>query len=445
MVPGLGSWGAVPEPPTVAGAADRGRDHRRGTAAISVPAVDEQGAPARSDAEVGPAQGPAGSAGGADRTGLPTLAGERLAYLDNLKTFMIAGIIAAHALMGYADFGSWTYQDVQEVTLSPVVETIFVVASVALGGLFLMALFFLVSGLMTQDSLARKGPKRFTADRLLRLGVPFALYSLVVWPVLEWALLEPFLHRGSYWAWFTDTDPVLDNGPMWFVGVLLVFSLALVAWRQLRPPRPAPEGPLRLRDLAVMALVVGIATFLVRLAFPGDSSQPLNSHLWAWPEYIALFGLGVAAARRGWLRPVPRSVSRPAGIAALVVIVLLAAMVLSTDPLGLTEEDWLGGWGLPALVAALLEGVIAIAAPIWVLAFAQRRLNGSGRLRKAMARGSYAAFMLQGPVLVGLELAMRPADLPGDVKALLVATLGIAVSFALAWPLVTRTPLSKVL
>ena len=79
------------------------------------------------------------------------------------------------------------------------------------------------------------------------------------------------------------------------------------------------------------------------------------------------------------------------------------------------------------------------------MSFAQRRLNGTGPLRRAMARGSYAAFMLQGPVIVGLELAMRPADLPGDVKALIVATVGIAVSFALAWPLVTRTPVGKVL
>ncbi len=51
------------------------------------------------------------------------IAGERLAYLDNLKTLLIAGIIAAHAIQGYAEFGSWTYQDVQEMTLSPVVET----------------------------------------------------------------------------------------------------------------------------------------------------------------------------------------------------------------------------------------------------------------------------------------------------------------------------------
>ena len=106
--------------------------------------------------------------------------GQRLAYLDNAKTLLIAGIIAAHSIMGYSEFGSWTYQDVREVGISPMAEIVFIIAVFALGGLFMMALFFLMSGLMAQDSLARKGPQRFVRDGLLRLGVPFAVYTLVL-------------------------------------------------------------------------------------------------------------------------------------------------------------------------------------------------------------------------------------------------------------------------
>ena len=167
--------------------------------------------------------------------------------------------------------------------------------------------------------------------------------------------------------------------------------------------------------------------------------------MWAWPEYIALFGIGVVAARRGWLRPVPSALARRCGIATLVSIVLIATSVLSSDPLGLSEDAWTGGWQVPALLAAMTEGVLAVCASIWVLAFAQRHLNGSGGLRRGMARSSYAAFMLQGPVIVALEVVLRPIDLSGDVKALVVATLAIVGSFALAWPLVTRTRLGRIL
>jgi hypothetical protein len=370
--------------------------------------------------------------------------GERLAYLDNVKTLLIAGIIAAHAIQGYSEFGSWTYQDIQEVTLSPVVETVFVIALVSLGALFLMALFFLISGLFTQDSLERKGPARFLSDRLLRLGVPFAVYTLVVWPLTEFAIFGPFFHR-SYWDSFTDTDPVLDNGPMWFVGVLLVYSLALVAWRRWFPPRAPSTEPLRWRTLALLSAAVGASTFVLRIAMPANSNQPLNLHVWGWPEYVALFALGVVAARRGWLRPVERGLARRCGFASLVATLAVAITIVTAEILGLDEEVFLGGWRLTAFLAAMAEGVIAVSAPIWALAFAQRHLNGSGRLRRAMARSSYLAFMLQGPVLVGLALALRPIDLTGDVKALLVATLGIVGSFALAWPLVTRTPLRRFL
>jgi hypothetical protein len=61
-----------------------------------------------------------------------------------------------------------------------------------------------------------------------------------------------------------------------------------------------------------------------------------------------------------------------------------------------------------------------------------------------MARCSYLAFMLQGPVLIALAVALRPIDRSGDVKALVVASLGIVGSFALASLLIARAPLGRV-
>jgi fucose 4-O-acetylase-like acetyltransferase len=366
----------------------------------------------------------------------------RLAYLDNLKTLMIGGIIASHALMGYATFGSWTYQDVQEVTLSDVSEKAYAVLFLVLGGLFLMALFFLISGELTEDSLERKGPSRFVSDRLLRLGLPFAVYTLLVWPLLEYAVLGPLLHRG-FWDSVTDTDPVLDNGPMWFVGVLLLFSVALVIWRKMFPPAAASGVP-RWHHLVVLGLGIGVSTFLVRLVLPMDSPQPLNLKVWGWPEYFAMFGLGVVAARRGWLRPVSRALARRCGIATIAATSAIVIVAVTTDLRGLDQDEYFGGWGLAALVWAMAEGALAVTGSVWVLAFAQRHLNGTGPWRRAWARSSYLAFMLQGPVLVGLALALRPIDLTGDIKALIVATLGIIGSFGFAWPLVARTSLGRI-
>lgn len=55
-----------------------------------------------------------------------------------------------------------------------------------------------------------------------------------------------------------------------------------------------------------------------------------------------------------------------------------------------------------------------------------------------LGRSAYGAFLLQGFVLIGLALALRPLGLPAELKAVLVAAGGVAGSFALAWLLVSR-------
>jgi hypothetical protein len=63
----------------------------------------------------------------------------------------------------------------------------------------------------------------------------------------------------------------------------------------------------------------------------------------------------------------------------------------------------------------------------------------------ASARAAYAAFMLQVPVLLSLEIAARPIPWPPLVKAVLGATLAVAASFGLGWQLVKRTRLGKII
>ena len=104
------------------------------------------------------------------------------------------------------------------------------------------------------------------------------------------------------------------------------------------------------------------------------------------------------------------------------------------------EQLW-GGWYWPALVFAAGESTLSVFGPVWLLGVAQRRLNRSCRwARPVISRSSYGAFMLQGPVLIALAIALRPLPLPAEVKALIVAAGGVAGSFALAWLLVSRVP-----
>ncbi len=375
-------------------------------------------------------------------------AGNRLAHLDNLKVLLVAGVIFGHGWAGYDELGSWAYTDAREVSIAPVTETIL---EVLLGpfALFAMGLFFLIAGLLTPASLARKTPRRFARDRILRLGAPLAVFTLVLWPPVGYLTDRAAGHpTGSLWSTFAHSAYSPDPAHLWFAEVLLVFSLGYAGWRRLRPtPAPRPgssHSGLTLPYLLGLAVAVAGASFLVRLRFPLDTSQYADLHLSQWPQYLALYGLGLAGGQRGWLDPVPDRLRRECGIAALTATLAIAGFAGAVATTGVPTEVFLGGWHWAALATAAAEGVLAVTVSVWLLALVQRHLNQRLGQDRA-ARSAYAAFLVQGHVLVGLALAVRPFGAPAEVKALVVSVLGVLASFGLGWILVTRTALRRIL
>ena len=180
-----------------------------------------------------------------------------------------------------------------------------------------------------------------------------------LWPLMTYGL---YVAAGSDWGlWdvYAD-DPLLDNGPLWFVEALLIYSLVYagwVAWRTRRghAPRQGTSGPLRPGHLVALAAGIAVGTFVVRQWFPFDSLQPTNAHVWQWPECVGLFGLGIVTARRGWLMPVPERIRRGFGWVALIGIVALLAAFASTEDPDHAVDIFGGGWRWQALVFAESE------------------------------------------------------------------------------------------
>jgi len=350
---------------------------------------------------------------------------DRVAYLDNLKVILVAGVVFGHGWAGYDQLGSWAYSDVREVSLAPVTET---ALEVALGpfGLFAMGFFLLISGMLTPQSLARKGSGRFIRDRVVRLGLPLVVFAYLAWPpvmwLLDWVAGRPYRFDPA------DPDPV----HLWFLEVLLLFSVAYALWPRL----PREPGELRLVHLLGLAAAVAVGTFLVRLRFPLDATQYLDLHLWQWPQYIALFGLGLVGRRPGWLDPVPDRLMRGCALAALFGTLGIAGCAGVVALARVPTAQFFGGPTAAAAVTAAAEGLLAVTVSVWLLGLAQRHLDrpwGSGWL----ARSAYPAFLVQGHVLVVLALLLRPVAVPAEVKGFVVSVLGVLGCFGLGRLLVT--------
>jgi hypothetical protein len=363
-----------------------------------------------------------------------------------MKTLMVATIIVGHGAVAYSGLESaWPYQDVQETSLGAVPDYALSL-TVALVAMFVMGLFFLISGLVTPPSIERHGPESFARHRLVRLGIPLLVWVLVLWPGAIWLAHLAAGEHLAFWDAVIDADPPLDAGPMWFVFVLLLFSLAYAGWvsgRDSDRRRPPVSG----RDLVRLSIAVSVATVLIRPLLPIASGQPGQSHVWQWPQFVAMFALGVVAARSGGLSPVPERIRRAGGRAAIIALGSVLLVIAAMGAAGIDGDvifDPGVHWGPLALAA--LEGPLAVGACVWLLGTAQQRLAGPlTPFEERASRSAYGAFLLQGLVLIGLMIALRPAGLPAEAKAPIVATLGVLLSFALSWVLVTRTRVGRIL
>ena len=142
----------------------------------------------------------------------------RRVYVDNLKVILIVAIIAGHGIVGYSELEFWPYSEMKEVELASVTQTVLYLVAGPFS-LLLIPMLFLLAGMLTPASLERKGPGRYARDRLVRLGVPFAFYVVLVQPLLMYPVHPPGQVPESYWTEFLRArEHALDTGPLWFVG-----------------------------------------------------------------------------------------------------------------------------------------------------------------------------------------------------------------------------------
>lgn len=188
----------------------------------------------------------------------------RHVYLDNLKVVLVVGVIVAHVTMAWTGVGTWVFEEphVREPMLS-----ILTLAAV-FGSLFGMALFFLIAGMFTPASLARKGFGPFALDRAVRLGVPMVFYILAFSPVVEYVDPDNAHWDKGFAAFTVHVWWPPAPGPTWFLGVLLLFSVVYAAIRTVSPTsaaaRTAPTGA----QLLIAGAIIAIASYALHLAVP---------------------------------------------------------------------------------------------------------------------------------------------------------------------------------
>lgn len=377
------------------------------------------------------------------KTELPTANGQarvanRLFFVDNIRVFLTILVLLFHLMIIYAGTGSWVYTEGREDMVTGALGTWFLAVNQA----YFMGLFLVISAYFVPGSYERKGAARFLKDRLVRLGIPLALYSWIIRPVLVY--FDPVRFPGArlpFWRFLTDQylkdEAVFGAGPLWFIEVLLIFSALYIVWRLIIQPRQVKSSAQTSfpgwGSIAIFALLLGIVTFLVRLVFPmGYNFEPLNLQFCFFAQYIALFVIGLMAYPRNWLQRLPDRTGHLGLWVAGIFALLFWPLMIGGGALDNGIDAYAGGWHWQAFALALWESFLCLSMCIGLVYWFRRHTNRQGRLAGFLSRNAYTAYLIHEVVITSIAYLARGVDVYPLLKWALVSLVAVPLCFVLS-------------
>jgi glucan biosynthesis protein C len=370
--------------------------------------------------------------------------GKRLLFIDNLRILLICGVVVQHLSVTYGASGSWMYTDPAATdTFTSNFLSVYNLIPMAAG----MGFFFLLAGYFTPGSYDRKGGASFLRDRLIRLGIPWLVYSL---------LLEPLVYYiahglpGSFWSFYPTylhrVDSIAD-GPIWFVELLLFFSLLYIAWRwlaRLRAQAASGTGTVPgYRAIFGFILGLGLLSFVVRIWLPQYYQPgPFNLPMGYLLQYVCFYVLGIVAYRRNWLFKLTPRMGRDWSLIALLATLPFFGLALPYVAITGRQAviEMLGGFHWLSLVYELWESFVIVGVCIGLLVLFRARLNHQGRLAKSLAASAYTVYLIHPLVLVGFAYAFHVVALYPLLKFGIAVLITLPLCFLISG-LIRKIPL----
>lgn len=377
--------------------------------------------------------------------------------LDNLRGIVILIVLGFHSALAYVGWVAAPQADFDSPPYSwrafPIVDSHRFLGFdffCAWQDVYLMSLMFFLSGLFVWPSLTRKTDFAFARDRVLRLGLPYALGILTVIPLAIYPAFRVTAMDASVTAYWHAllALPFWPNGPLWFLWQLLILNVVAAVAHSI-----APDA---LRTLGRWSIAAGtrvVLGFAVLVAASALAYVPLAVAYtpWTWSDtgpfavqlcrplhyavyFFAGVGVGAGGINRGLLA-VDGALARRW---ALWLAAALASLMLW---MGLTSLTLNGGASMAMTIAADFSYVLACAAGCYFLIAASLRFAAKySQILGALAANAYALYLLHYVFVVWLQYALLDTPLPAVIKWTIVFGLTLLLTWITATT-VQRIPL----
>jgi surface polysaccharide O-acyltransferase-like enzyme len=157
-----------------------------------------------------------------------------------------------------------------------------------------------------------------------------------------------------------------------------------------------------------------------------------------FPQYIALFIVGLVAYRKNWLVSLPARTGRVWLAIAAILILLYPPIVILSGAIA-DAAPFLGGWNWQAMLAALWQSFLGIAMCVSVIYLFQSRLDRQGALGRFLSRNAYTVYLIHEPVITFIALLAIGVTLYPLLKFGLAALVALPLCFGLS-SLIRRLP-----
>lgn len=367
----------------------------------------------------------------------------RILYFDNMRLFFTVLVILHHVALTYGAHSGWYYYENSDNAFTNLVLSLLMNVNRA----WVLGCFFMVSGYFTPGSYDRKGAVRFLKDRIIRIGIPLAVFALLIRPSIVYMMNREAL--AAQYS-FCENLFLLKNvapGPAWFLEVLLIFSIMYSLWRRLRKPPDAPKNKGMSfpgdRAIVLFILVLAAATIVIRIYFPTER-EIFHLRIGNYTGYVAFFAAGIAAYRNNWFQGITEAIGRRWSMITAAAVFAYCIIVIVAWSSHMSLSFLRGGLSLRTLLATCVETAIAVGSMISISYIFRKFFNKQPGVVKGMAQDAYAVFIFHAPVIVAYTYLTR--DILGSnpfLKFITAFIAGSALCFLVCHYVIRKLPFAK--
>lgn len=351
-----------------------------------------------------------------------TIKGNRIYFLDNLRTFMIFLVVIVHSGLVYESSGfsafMWIVYDPATNNLAGNLRIIL--------DIFIMSTIFFISGYLTPISLKSKKSWAFIKTKFKRLFLPWMIAVLTLMPLYKFLFLYsrdlPQQNWTTYFHWSND---VWSQNWLWFLPVLFLFDILYLSLSKVKI-----KLHISLKQAIGAVFIIGFiySACMDIFNYQGWTKTIVldfqNERLLI---YFMMFLLGSLCFKQKTFESKPKNRRLYFIVLGTVWIPVIAYRFFNLNVLMKSGAVVISAWADTLLL--WLSFHLSLFCLLYLLIHTFRvYLNKQGNLSKALNKNSYHVYIIHTIVMGLLAFAMLNITLPSLLKFLLLTVLTFGVS-----------------